>query len=169
MSSDPGSGAGATVVVTVPAEDLLDAVSAGLERAGRGASVAVVSSPRPAHAVAILTEIGARGARGIPVLELRARADGVPELTPGIVILLTDPSLRDLHVAVPAFSDDDTRRALWEQLRAERIEERHQLVEVDGRTALGPDPDLPQIAAAAAGILAGRMAAADRAWARPRP
>jgi hypothetical protein len=169
MSSDLGSDADAGVVVTAHAETLLQAVAAAVERAGQGAQVTVVFCQDVERAVAVLTEIWERGGRGIPVLGLVERDDGAPVLTPGARDLLKDPRLHDLAVAVPTFDDERTRRILWDQLRAERIEERHQLVEVDGRTAPAAAGGLPALAAAAAGILAGRMAAADRTWSRLQP
>jgi hypothetical protein len=71
---------------------------------------------------------------------------------------------------------------MWDSLRERRLEERHQLVEVDGRPALdeleragveidsmgrtaSEDPAF-FLAAGAAGILAGRMAAGSRRWRR---
>lgn len=84
------------------------------------------------------------------------------------------------NVAVPALEDEERRDAVWDALRARRLEERHQLVEVDGRPALelladarveiesmgrkpGDDPAF-FLAAGAAGVLAGRMAANARRY-----
>jgi hypothetical protein len=89
-------------------------------------------------------------------------------------------ALAPVHVAVPAIEDADRRAAVWAMLTAAGIHERHQLVEATGRPALdllaergiavssmgrGVDED-PEffLAAGAAGVLAGRMAAGDRAW-----
>ena len=85
-----------------------------------------------------------------------------------------------VNVAVPALEDDAQRDAVWGALRDARLEERHQLVEVDGAPALaelerrgveiesmGRRPsDDPAffLAAGAAGILAARMAAGSRRW-----
>jgi hypothetical protein len=79
------------------------------------------------------------------------------------------------NVAVPILEDERERDAVWEALRARKLEEKHQLVEVDGRPALtkleelgfeiesmGRTPkDDPAffLAAGAAGVLAGRLAA----------
>jgi hypothetical protein len=83
------------------------------------------------------------------------------------------------NVAVPVLGDDE-RDVVWKALRARRLEERHQLVETDGRPALaelerrgvevrsmGRTPnDDPAffLSAGAAGVLAGRMAARARVW-----
>jgi len=85
-----------------------------------------------------------------------------------------------VNVAVPALEDDAQRDAVWNALRDDRLEERHQLVEVDGAPALaelerrgveiesmGRRPsDDPAffLAGGAAGILAARMAAGSKAW-----
>jgi hypothetical protein len=83
------------------------------------------------------------------------------------------------NVAVPVLPDDE-RDAVWDALRSRRLEEKHQLVEVDGRPAVdelerrglevasmgrspGDDPAF-FLAAGAAGVLAGRMAAAARRY-----
>ena len=84
------------------------------------------------------------------------------------------------HVAVPLMDDEARRETVWNALRLARLEDRHQLVEVTGLpaldllAALGIDLDSmgrtveddPEffLAAGAAGVLAGRMAAGERAW-----
>lgn len=81
------------------------------------------------------------------------------------------------NVAVPVLEDPE-RTAVWDVLRAHRLEEKHQLVEADGRPALGElerrgvevtsmgrtpvDDPIFFLAAGAAGVLAGRMAARSR-------
>jgi hypothetical protein len=84
-------------------------------------------------------------------------------------------------VAVPVLEGRE-RDLVWDSLRERRLEERHHLVEVDGRPALDEleragveidsmgrtaleDPAF-FLAAGAAGILAGRMAAGSRRWRR---
>jgi len=89
------------------------------------------------------------------------------------------------NVAVPALEDEGERDAVWEALRARKLEEGHQLVEVDGRPALdrldqlafeiesmGRTPkDDPAffLAAGAAGVLAGRTSARGRNWSEKAP
>jgi hypothetical protein len=84
------------------------------------------------------------------------------------------------NVAVPVLGDDGQRDAVWDALRVRGLEDKHRLVEVDGRPALdelerrgvevasmGRSPaDDPAffLAAGAAGVLAGRMAANGRAY-----
>jgi hypothetical protein len=93
---------------------------------------------------------------------------------------LSKVALQPVHVAVPVMEHEERRAAVWDRLRQAGLEERHQLVEVNGAPALelleqagvevrsmgrGPKDD-PEffLAAGAAGVLAGRMAAGDRAW-----
>jgi hypothetical protein len=84
------------------------------------------------------------------------------------------------NVAVPVLDDARERDAVWEALRGRKLEERHQLVQVDGRPALAKLDELgfdvksmgrtqrddPAffLAAGAAGVLAGRMAAGSRRY-----
>jgi len=84
------------------------------------------------------------------------------------------------HVAVPVIDHEARREAVWTELRAAKLDERHQLVEVTGQPAVdllaergieadsmgrrvNDDPEF-FLAAGAAGVLAGRMAAGDRLW-----
>jgi hypothetical protein len=82
-------------------------------------------------------------------------------------------------VAVPVLEGPE-RDLVWDVLRERHLEERHQLVEVDGRPALdelersgvevdsmgrtASDDPAFFLAAGAAGVLAARMAAAGRRW-----
>jgi hypothetical protein len=84
------------------------------------------------------------------------------------------------NVAVPVLEDDGQRTAVWDALRAAKLEELHQLVEVDGRPAMAKLEELGVevesmarspaddpaffLAAGAAGVLAGRMAAGSKRW-----
>jgi hypothetical protein len=84
------------------------------------------------------------------------------------------------NVAVPVLDDEAQRDAIWDALRERKLEETHRLVEVDGRpalkelerlgvavTSMGRSPaDDPAffLAAGAAGVLAGRMAANGRRY-----
>lgn len=87
----------------------------------------------------------------------------------------------ETDVAVPTLPEDQ-RTVVWDALRADRLEERHRLVEVDGRaglavlaeagiavTSMGRSPEEDPaffLAGAAAGVLAGRMAVARSRWRR---
>lgn len=86
------------------------------------------------------------------------------------------------HVAVPSIQDEERRVAVWSALRSHRLHEKHQLVEATGQPAtdlldrrgisvrsmgrsFADDPEF-FLSPGAAGVLAGRMAAADRIWRR---
>jgi hypothetical protein len=100
-------------------------------------------------------------------------------LSPHSITVLSRVALASCHVAVPTL-EDAQRDVVWDALRAAKLHERHQLVEVTGSPAVElmaehgirgetmgrPQSDDPTffLAAGAAGVLAGRMAARDRAW-----
>jgi hypothetical protein len=120
---------------------------------------------------------------GRPVAALRVnfadpgyRHHGV---SPHSITVLRDVALAAVHVAVPAL-DDEERGMVWEALKEAGLEERHQLVEVTGQPAvdlltergiaaqsmgwtLEEEPAL-FLAAGAAGVLAGRLAAGSARW-----
>jgi hypothetical protein len=182
---------GGRPVVVLDRGSLALVARAGAVRADRAASVAVIrdldrlrmSTTGSRFDVIIvacdqgavaqtLRAVARLGGRGIPVIDLVG--DQEPALGVATLELLADPSLRDLNVPVPVVAGDSERRALWDRLRAAGVQERHHPVEVDGRPALAElhsrglpvaDGDLRALAAGAAGVLAGRMAAASRAWA----
>ena len=166
--------AGGDPTVIVAADPDLATLLAAVHGVAAEYVVAVCSSPAAAATVARVAT--PRRGRPLPVLGI---ADGTVD--DASRSLLADPSLEGLNVAVPALEDADRAR-LWDSLRADRIEERHHLVEVDGRPALvalralaaapaHPDAGLSTrldgvaaLAAGAAGVLAGRMAAGGRRW-----
>ena len=128
---------------------------------------------------------------GVPVAALRVSfADTRPRhrvVSHHSLTILEKVCTARANVAVPVL-EDEQRDAVWGPLRARKFEEKHQLVEVDGGPALtkldelhfeiesmGRTPkDDPAffLAAGAAGVLAGRMAAEssrhrrafDRKW-----
>lgn len=129
-----------------------------------------------------LNAVAALGGRPISSLRIsfadeRDRHRGVSHHS---LTILRDVCLVDTDVPVPTLADVGQRRSVWDALRAARLEERHQLVEVDGSPALdelaacGIEPrsmgrsvdDDPAffLAAGAAGVLAGRAAAGHRRW-----
>jgi len=116
----------------------------------------------------------------VSFVDARARHRGVSHHS---ITALSRVALLPVHVAVPGLEDEARRATIWAALTDAKLEERHQLVEVDGRPALevlagrgiAPesmgrtvthDPEF-WLAAGAAGVLAGRMVAADRAWRSP--
>jgi Protein of unknown function (DUF3866) len=125
---------------------------------------------------------------GRPVAALRVnfadpsyRHHGV---SPHSITVLRRVALVAAHVAVPALEDEERRGRLWDALKEARLEERHQLVEVTGGPAVEllrersvpmatmgrTDREDPAffLAAGAAGVLAGRMAAGTAAWGQDR-
>jgi hypothetical protein len=122
------------------------------------------------------------GGRPIPALRVsfadeRARHRGVSHHS---LTILADVCKVDVNVPVPVLEDGADRSAVWDALRSRQLEEIHHLVEVDGAPAVeelrarGVDvrsmgrgiEDDPAffLAAGAAGVLAGRMAAENRRW-----
>ncbi|MEX2275455.1 MAG: DUF3866 family protein [Actinomycetota bacterium] len=141
-----------------------------------------VSALAGGHALA-----AARTLHGRPVAALRISFADERERHRGVShhsrTILGQVAPSDVNVAVPTLEDDAQRSAVWDALRADRLEERHQLVESDGRPSLAElehrgvqiasmgrspaeDPAF-FLAAGAAGVLAGRMAVAGRAWQPP--
>jgi Protein of unknown function (DUF3866) len=129
-----------------------------------------------------LNVAGILGARPIAALRVSFadpsyRHHGV---SPHSLTVLREVALVPVHVAVPAFDDEEHRGAVWEALKEAALEERHQLVEASGQPALdllmergvaaetmgrGLDEDPAFfLAAGAAGVLAGRMAAGTARW-----
>jgi hypothetical protein len=129
-----------------------------------------------------LNAVATIGGRPIPALRVsfadpRERHRGLSHHS---LTILRDVCKVETNVPVPTLVDEGQRQAVWGALRAAKLEERHQLVDVDGRPALDElrarsvivrsmgrtEEDDPAffLAAGAAGVLAGRMAAGDRRW-----
>lgn len=121
--------------------------------------------------------------RGRPVAALRLNfADPSYRhhgLSPHSITVLSEVAVMPVHVAVPSLGEEQ-RSVVWEALKEAGLEERHQLVEVTGQPALdllaeagvraetmgrrlAEEPAF-FLAAGAAGVLAGRMAAGDARW-----
>lgn len=128
-----------------------------------------------------LNAVGALDGRPVAALRVsfadpRERHRGVSHHSLTILERICRPGA---HVAVPVLDQPD-RDVVWDALRARGLEDRHQLVETDGRPALvelerlgvevrtmGRTPrDDPAffLSAGGAGVLAARMAAGSRAW-----
>ncbi len=129
-----------------------------------------------------LNAVAALGGRPIPSVRISFadRRERHRSVSHHSLTILRDVCLVPTDVPVPALEDDEQRAAVWDALRGAKLEERHQLVEVDGRPALaeladrgieprsmgrGVDDDpVYFLAAGAAGVLAGRVAAGNRRW-----
>lgn len=141
-----------------------------------------VSALGSGHALDAAETLGGRpvAALRISFADARPRHRGVSHHS--LTILERVATCR-ANVVVPVL-DGAEREVVWEALRARRLEERHQLVEGDGRPGLealersgvrvvsmsrtpADDPAF-FLAAGAAGVVAGRMAARSRAWRRER-
>jgi uncharacterized protein DUF3866 len=153
-------------------------VSDGPGNAGTGTTwgASDVESAMALNAIAIL------GGRPVAALRLsfadpRDRHRGLSHHS---ITALSRVALVPVHVAVPVLEDEGRRTRIWDSLGEAGLEGRHQLVEATGQPALdllaerGIEPDSmgrkPSedpaffLAAGAAGVLAGRMAARDRTW-----
>lgn len=135
-----------------------------------------VASGMALNAVSIL------GGRPVAALRLNFadpsyRHHGV---SPHSITVLRWVALVQVNVAVPVLEEGPRRESVWEALREAGLEERHQLVEVNGQPAvdllrergiqamtmgrrLEDEPEF-FLAAGAAGVLAGRMAAGSAQW-----
>jgi hypothetical protein len=130
-----------------------------------------------------LNAVGILG--GVPVAALRLNF-GHPSyrhfgVSPHSITVLREVALLPVHVAVPVLKGE-RREIVWGSLGEASLEERHQLVEVSGQPAvelldergirgetMGRGRELePEffLAAGAAGVLAGRMAAGSARWKR---
>jgi len=128
-----------------------------------------------------LNAVATLGGRPVAALRVNFADPGYRHygVSPHSITVLREVALAPVHVAVPSL-DEEERTATWAALREARLEERHQLVEVTGQPAvellrergvaarsmgwtLEEEPAL-FLAAGAAGILAGRMAAGSARW-----
>jgi hypothetical protein len=121
---------------------------------------------------------------GRPVAALRVSFADARDRHRGVshhsLTALSRVAMIPVQVAVPTMAEEGHRQAVWAALRQAKLDERHQLVEVNGQPALdvlteegieplsmgrgvAEDPEF-FLAAGSAGVLAGRMAAGDRAW-----
>ena len=128
--------------------------------------------------------MAARTLDGRPIPALRVSFADTRERHRGVshhsLTILGDVCAVDVNVPVPVLEDQEQRDAVWTALRERKLEEKHQLVEVDGAPAIeelrardidvrtmgrGIDDDPAFfLAAGAAGVLGGRMAAENRRW-----
>jgi hypothetical protein len=139
------------------ARDVHDPLGAVLLSGSSLAEVLVVHASPPMAGDAMVTA-RALGGRPLPVVPLEREADAAAMLEPCWV---------DLDIAVPAL-DEPRRAAARRAVRSLGLVERHHIVEVDPRPGLEgespADATLQRLTAAATGVLAGRIAAANRRW-----
>ena len=170
----PAGGLQEAPFVVLPDQDRLAVVRLAVTRAGgepslvardggavlrgaqRGAEVMIVTS----GSGRTMNAIRALGGRPLPALPWSSRA-AITELFEGCLV--------DVDVAVPQLAETD-RAAMRATITALHLDALHHVVEVDrypgsdrdAQTSDGPDLDL--LGAAAAGVLAGRLAAGNRRW-----
>jgi hypothetical protein len=166
-------------VVVLPDRSTVAVTLAGLRRAGRRPAVGVEQADEPAIGPRMLRAME-DGAEALVIAgggreELWvARALGGRPLA---ALPLDDPGAMrslfaglDVDVQVPVPTGDDVHRAAVRSLLGPlELETMHHLVEVDPRPALEELGDLASdslaaLAAAAAGVLAGRIVVGDRRW-----
>jgi hypothetical protein len=139
-----------------------------------------VSALASGNAVNAAASLGGRpiAALRMSFADQRERHRGLSHHSITILAKVAGPGV---NVAVPVLEDETQRALIWDSLREANLEERHQLVEVDGRPALaelerrgvevdsmGRSPaDDPAfyLAGGAAGVLAARIAAGSQQWA----
>lgn len=130
--------------------------SALLRTAQQGAEVMIVTS----GSGRTMNAIRALGARPLPALPWSSRA-AITELFEGCLV--------DVDVAVPRLAGTE-RAALRAAVAALGLDAVHHVLEVDPRPGFDRDArtndgaDLDVLGAAAAGVLAGRLAAGSRRW-----
>ena len=173
-------GLAATPVIVLPDPVWSDLAVSGALRAGRGPACVRLPGDGPALGLQLLVAVteGAdivlvEGGVG-PHLRL-ARALGgrplavLPLPDPDAVASMFDGCELDVHVPVPSLEDPE-RSVVADCLRPLELEATHHLVEVDPAPAfeqagLASDgAPLQALAAAAGGVLAGRLAASNRRW-----
>ena len=171
----PAGGLREAPVVVLPDHDRLAVVRLAVTRAGgvepslvapdggallraaeQGAEVMIVTS----GSARTMNAIRAFGGRPLPALPWSSRA-AITELFEGCLV--------DVDVAVPQLAGTG-RAALRGTVAALHLDALHHVVEVDPRPGSDRDPqtnvgpDLDALGAAAAGVLAGRLAARSRRW-----
>jgi hypothetical protein len=183
-ANDPAGplGLASTPVVVTVDDSLAPLVEAGARRSGRVPAVAHVTGAEISLGLRLFESV--RAGAGVIVIgdgTVRhlwlARALGGRPLTalplqhPDALASLFEGLDLDVEVPVPACAEPmrDHVRSLLAPLALERT---HHLVEVDPRPAFDElgldvaDADLDRLAAAAAGVLAGRLAVGNRRWQR---
>ena len=170
----PAGGLREAPIVVLPDHDRLTMVRLAVTRAGgvepslvppdggallrtaqQGAEVMIVTS----GSARTMNAIRALGGRPLPAL---------PWSNPAAITELFEGCLVDVDVAVPRLAGTE-RATLRATVAALHLDALHHMVEVDPRPGFDSDtqtngPDLDVLGAAAAGVLAGRLAAGSRRW-----
>jgi hypothetical protein len=175
---DPGGplGLASTPVILLPDASTADVALAGVARAGRGPAVARLEGPIPALGLALLAATAASD-EVIVLTEAEGRhVDLVRVLggRPVVALAATDRATVGAWFAETELSADVPVPTTDEQLSSAIVslglEATHQLIQVDPAPAFDGagmprrDETVRVLTAAAAGVLAGRIAAANRRW-----
>ena len=182
QASDPAGprGLALTPVVLLPGDRDTDLARAGALRAGGTPTVLILPGDAPALGLQLLVGVregvdvvlveGGGVAVALAVRLLGGRPLAVPPLDdPRALGTFLTGSEVDVHVPVPSL-EPPARDAVRDLLAPLELVERHQVLEVDPAPAfvqLGAaiEHATPgQLASGAAGVLAGRLAAANRRW-----
>ena len=174
-------GLASTPVVVLPDGSLGDLARAGARRAGHSPAIATVAGGAGWLGLVLLDAVGSADVliveQGDGETLRLARALGgrplaaLPLIEPAAVATLFSSLDLDVHVPVPS-GDDPLRVRIRRTLAPFDLEAIHHLVEVDPQPAFDElrldvtDADLDELCAAAAGVLAGRLAATNRRWRR---
>jgi hypothetical protein len=149
------SGSATVVATTDQAVGTIGSWMLGAARAGAEVLLVTGASGSP------LDHIAALRGRAVPALPL-ARPEALAALLVGVTV--------EVDLPVPA-AEGPVRAAIRSRISsALHLDGRHHLVEVDARPAFEEagrpfeTADLDALGAAAAGVLAGRLAAANRRW-----
>jgi hypothetical protein len=174
---DPGGplGLASTPVVLLPEASTADVALAGVARAGRTPAVARLEGPIPALGLALLAATAA-GDEVIVLTEAEGRHVDLVRILGGravVALAAADQTVRawlaetELGADVPVPATDERLSSAFASLG---LEATHQLIQVDPMPAFDEaevrrrDRAVPVLTAAAAGVLAGRIAAANRRW-----
>jgi hypothetical protein len=175
---DPGGplGLASTPVILLPDASTVNVALAGVARAGRAPAVARLEGTLPALGLALL-RASAAAAEVVVVTEARGRHVDLVRILGGrpvVALLASDDAAvtgwfaeTELSADVPVPTSDARASSAIGSLG---LEATHQLIQVDPSPALDEsgtpagDATFAVLTAAAAGVLAGRIAAGNRRW-----
>jgi len=176
-SPDPAGplGLASTPVILLPDPSLETVATSGADRAGRGPEMARLPASTPGLGLELLVATSL-GAEVIVLNEAEGRHVDLVRILGGravVALAFHDAASADRWFAAAELDADipiPTAAAGWpREVSTLGLESNHQLVQVDptaalDETAAGDDISTPIRGAAAAGILAGRIAAGNRRW-----
>lgn len=174
---DPGGpiGLASTPVILLTDPSTVDVTLAGVTRAGRAPAVARLEAAMPALGLALLA--AAAAAEVIVLTEAEGRHVDLVRLVGGravVALVASDAATLTAWFAGAQLGADvpvpTTDAKVSSAIASLGLEATHQLIQVDPTPALDEsgwaitDPPVRVLTAAAAGVLAGRIAAGNRRW-----